>query len=117
MPLLPDPVTGKYNTSVITKLVRNFRSHPQILKIPSDLFYNSALIPVADPAKTEQFVSWDELPKPGFPIIFEGVVGVDQRDGLSPSYFNKDEAAIVVSYLEKILSADQHGIDQVRGLI
>lgn len=113
---MADPQTGKYNSAVITKLVRNFRSHRDILKIPSELFYNSDLVPVADPAKTEQFITWKELPKPGFPIIFEGVVGVDQRDGQSPSYYNKDEAAIVVRYLETILSLDQPGIGQVLNL-
>ena len=37
-----------YNTRVITKLLRNYRSHPAILKLPNEMFYNSELIPCAD---------------------------------------------------------------------
>lgn len=102
---------------MITKLVRNFRSHPSILKIPSDLFYDSELVPVAETSKIESLVDWDELPKRGFPIIFEGVVGTDSRDQKSPSFFNIDEAVIVVQYLEKILNLDQPGIEKVTNRI
>ena len=43
---------GKYNNCIITKLVQNFRSHSAILRIPSELFYNSELVPKAEPSKT-----------------------------------------------------------------
>lgn len=36
--------TNLYNTDLITKLVRNFRSHPKILKLPSDMFYDGDLL-------------------------------------------------------------------------
>jgi hypothetical protein len=72
---VPDPKSGKYNAAVITKLVRNFRSHESILKIPSELFYNSELQPSADRDKVESMLGSSFLPNPKFPIVFEGVVG------------------------------------------
>ena len=36
-----------------TLLVRNYRSHVQLLRLPSDLFYGSALVAAADQATTQ----------------------------------------------------------------
>lgn len=41
----------------------------------------------------------------GFPIIFHGVMGKDEREGNSPSFFNPEEAATVTSYLKLLLAA------------
>lgn len=35
---------GNYNSDVITKLTYNYRSHPQILKVPNNLFYDGELV-------------------------------------------------------------------------
>ena len=50
---------------------------------------------------------WDGLAKQGFPMIFHGVVGEDKREERSPSFFNAEEAVIVVNYLEKLLTSKQ----------
>ena len=34
---------------------------------------------------------WDHLPKQGFPMMFHGVKGKDEREGNSPSFFNAQE--------------------------
>ena len=68
---------------------------------------------MAGPSKTDSFLNWSELPKPGFPIIFEGLVGQDNREPNNPSYYNAEEAAVVVLYLEKILTLNQIGIEKV----
>lgn len=39
--------THKYNSIVITKLIRNFRSHKKILTLPSKMFYENELIAAA----------------------------------------------------------------------
>lgn len=41
----------------------------------------------------------------GFPIIFHGVMGKDEREGNSPSFFNAEEAATVTSYLKLLLTS------------
>ena len=38
-----------------------------------------------------------------------GVSGEDQREERSPSYFNAEEAAIVVNYIDKLLNAKKVG--------
>lgn len=38
-----DPITAKYNTTFITQLVKNYRSHSAILHTSSKLFYEGTL--------------------------------------------------------------------------
>lgn len=38
----------------------------------------------------------------GFPVIFHGVMGKDEREAKSPSFFNVTEIQILVSYLTKL---------------
>lgn len=38
-----NPETGKFNQNYITQLVKNYRSHPAILKISNSLFYDDKL--------------------------------------------------------------------------
>ena len=37
----------------------------------------------------------------------------DQRDSNNPSYYNAEEASVIVQYLEKIMTINQHGIEKV----
>lgn len=39
-----DEDTKQYNTDIITKLIRNFRSHEMLLKLPSEMFYDGELL-------------------------------------------------------------------------
>ena len=100
-----DPDTGKYNHKVITKLLSNFRSHPSLLNLPSKLFYDGELLPKGDPIITTSLEGWEKLPNTKFPMIFHGVVGEDKREARSPSFFNAEEAVIVVDYIQDLLTA------------
>lgn len=51
-----DADTNSYNTDLITKLVRNFRSHEMILKLPSDMFYEGDLLAMAFEGKRSVFI-------------------------------------------------------------
>ncbi|XP_073752225.1 helicase MOV-10 isoform X2 [Callorhinus ursinus] len=93
-----------YNPQFITKLLRNYRSHPTILDIPNQLYYEGELQACADVVDRERFCRWEGLPRQGFPIIFHGVMGKDEREGNSPSFFNPEEAATVTSYLKLLLA-------------
>uniref|UniRef100_A0A8B9UU17 RNA helicase n=1 Tax=Anas zonorhyncha TaxID=75864 RepID=A0A8B9UU17_9AVES len=96
-----------YNSQFVTKLLWNYRSHEAILRIPNELFYDSELKACeGDEFDIRNFYcAWDELPKKGFPIIFHGVCGEDQREAKSPSFFNTAEIEILVQYLKKLLQS------------
>nr|CAD7198399.1 unnamed protein product [Timema douglasi] len=178
-----DEEKDAYDSAVITKLIKNFRSHKDILNISNSLFYHKELKPPnwldktsgrtaqpspgatnieapcrdfgrvdliqTDPSflhssieraselmctamREEHFsplksrrhqtlhyprfpvtvcggpeitlaCNWLELPKKGFPIIFHGIVGKDEREASSPSYFNVQEIDLVLSYVGKLL--------------
>ncbi|PRP82146.1 RNA helicase [Planoprotostelium fungivorum] len=86
----------------VTKLVRNYRSHVNILEFPSKTLYNGELVPCADPIFTERYLNWDKLPNKTFPFLFHGVMGKNEREKGSPSWFNKNEIDAVVSLVSSL---------------
>ena len=49
---------GTYNNNFVTKLLKNFRSHPEILEVPNQRFYEFELQPCADKQEREKFCGW-----------------------------------------------------------
>ncbi|NXE79467.1 M10L1 helicase, partial [Cochlearius cochlearius] len=89
---------GAYNPLLITKLVKNYRSHSALLALPSKLFYHKELEVCADAAVVTSLLHWGKLPRKGFPLIFHGIRGSETREGHSPSWFNPAEAVQVMQY-------------------
>ncbi|XP_070803218.1 RNA helicase Mov10l1 [Pituophis catenifer annectens] len=89
---------GSYNPLLITKLVKNYRSHGALLTLPSRLFYHKELEVCADPSVVNSLLGWEKLPKKGFPLIFHGMRGMEMREGSNPSWFNPTEAVQVMRY-------------------
>lgn len=78
-----NPVTKKYCSLMLTQLLHNFRSHPDIINISNDLFYNGVLVPKAPIEKTHRFLGWSKLPIKHVPIIFDATMGLAQQEGKS----------------------------------
>lgn len=95
--------SGHFDTRFVTKLLRNYRSHAAILKIPNELFYENELQVFADQWERETYCKWEHLPKKGFPVIFHGVMGKDEREANSPSFFNVSEIQVLMDYLVKLI--------------
>ena len=58
------------------------------------LFYSNDLVPAADPGLVNSHLDFPGIPDKArgkFPVIFHGVVGKDQREEKSPSFFNPEE--------------------------
>uniref|UniRef100_A0A8B9PIW4 RNA helicase n=1 Tax=Apteryx owenii TaxID=8824 RepID=A0A8B9PIW4_APTOW len=91
-------VCGSYNPLLITKLVKNYRSHSALLTLPSKLFYHKELEVCADAGVITTLLHWGKLPRKGFPLIFHGIRGNETREGHSPSWFNPTEAIQVMRY-------------------
>uniref|UniRef100_A0AAX7TI72 RNA helicase n=1 Tax=Astatotilapia calliptera TaxID=8154 RepID=A0AAX7TI72_ASTCA len=96
---------GVFSKRFVTKLLRNYRSHPAILKIPNELFYDGELQACADEYARNFYCNWEELPKKNFPVIFHGVTGIDKREASSPSFFNVAEVEVLMDYVRKLLQA------------
>ncbi|CAN6302206.1 unnamed protein product [Urochloa humidicola] len=71
------------NPNYVTKLVKNYRCHPAILELPSELFYGGELIA----CKEDEESAYDciGLPNKSFPVLFVGIQGCDEREGTNPS--------------------------------
>nr|XP_008109420.1 PREDICTED: RNA helicase Mov10l1 isoform X3 [Anolis carolinensis] len=89
---------GSYNPLLITKLIKNYRSHAALLTVPSRLFYHNELEICADPSIVNSLLGWEKLPMKHFPLIFHGVRGTEMREGHNPSWFNPTEAVQVMLY-------------------
>ena len=101
-----------YDGRVLTKLVRNFRSHEALLELPNELFYNGDLIACADPILRNSCLQWEGLPNACVPMLFHGIEGRDDREGNSPSWFNADEAIQILRYIESLLRMRQNPLQQ-----
>uniref|UniRef100_A0A8C8RZ08 RNA helicase Mov10l1 n=1 Tax=Pelusios castaneus TaxID=367368 RepID=A0A8C8RZ08_9SAUR len=89
---------GSYNPLLVTKLVKNYRSHSTLLALPSKLFYHKELEVCADTSVVTSLLGWEKLPRKGFPLIFHGMRGTETREGHNPSWFNPTEAVQVMRY-------------------
>lgn len=93
---------GGYNPLLVTMLEESYRSHPDILRFPSDMFYFSQVICCFPTDSSQKLIHWEELPTKGFPVIFHGVKGEELREQNSPSWFNPTEVVQVTKYLQKL---------------
>ncbi|KAL6432341.1 hypothetical protein ACFW04_006753 [Cataglyphis niger] len=111
-----------YDPRLITKLIMNYRSLPEILDLPNSLFYESELQSQISSVNSKEAellkILRAELPEregsspPA--IVFHGVNGENYRDTESPSWYNLEEATQVYLYLLKLykygLKSDDIGI-------
>lgn len=119
------------DTRFITKLKRNFRSHPKILELPNQLFYENELIAVNTAVENDPIANCFIYPRifnnnllaPGTPVEFCAVSANERRQGQSPrfkqkfvlitpvllcyfSFFNQLEVETVIKYVEALMSLE-----------
>lgn len=70
-----DTISGNFNAKYITQLVKNYRSHPAILHVSNQLFYEGALKAETLPQIADFNVKLPQLSS-DFPIIFKSVQGL-----------------------------------------
>ncbi|CAK8539192.1 unnamed protein product [Lathyrus sativus] len=93
---------GNGDANYITKLVKNYRCHPEILYLPSKLFYFGELMACRD--STTFTMTADFLPNKDFPVLFFGIQGCDEREGNNPSWFNRIEVSKVVETVKRLIA-------------
>ncbi|KAI0263051.1 P-loop containing nucleoside triphosphate hydrolase protein [Gloeopeniophorella convolvens] len=74
------------------KLLKNYRSHHEIIRFPSARFYNEELEPCGEATSINSCLNLTPLVLRKFPVIFCSVAGQDMREASSPSFFNPQEA-------------------------
>jgi helicase MOV-10 len=100
------------NAHCFTKLLKNYRSHPAILKMPSERFYADELQACADVCLRESLCNWEGLPTKGFPVLFHSIMGEDMREDRSPSFFNPQEVGAVAECVESLINAKGFRVKQ-----
>ncbi|XP_046971212.1 putative helicase mov-10-B.1 isoform X3 [Vanessa cardui] len=90
----------------ITMLVKNFRSHPDILRIPNELFYDNCLEPLAalDPLSNKNILGSEGGESA---VVFHAVHSREQRMGKAPSYFNEKELEMLKRYIKALIEKHQ----------
>ncbi|OCK73782.1 P-loop containing nucleoside triphosphate hydrolase protein [Lepidopterella palustris CBS 459.81] len=79
-----------------SNLIRNYRSHPAILTVPSSLFYHDTLIPEA--TDTSSLLSWPGWQGRRWPVLFACNSGLDEIERDGGGWYNKIEARMACDY-------------------
>ena len=80
-PATPEDATPAFRRAYVTKLVKNYRSHPALLTVPSRLFYDNELVACADPDERNSLLSWPRLPNPKIPLLYSWGTGKARAGG------------------------------------
>ncbi|XP_060805103.1 uncharacterized protein LOC106136235 [Amyelois transitella] len=100
------------DANYITMLIKNFRSDPDILKIPNEYFYKNNLVPQAKPDPLSK-VSILGLPGGQRAIVFHAVHSVEQRMGNAPSYYNERELDMVKRYIKALVETHRVNPEEI----
>uniref|UniRef100_A0A1I8P464 C2H2-type domain-containing protein n=1 Tax=Stomoxys calcitrans TaxID=35570 RepID=A0A1I8P464_STOCA len=98
-----EPHNGNYDQSIQTRLRKNFRSHPAIVKLYSDMYYGGELEAKAKIGNVSLAKRWHSAPNKNFPIIFHSTNGKMYSDKQSFSLYNSDEVNIVMNYVKDFM--------------
>ncbi|EDV56098.2 uncharacterized protein Dere_GG22453 [Drosophila erecta] len=94
---------GSYNAAVQTRLIRNFRSHPEIVSLYNNLYYDGKLQAHAPLETVCRYQNWFQLPNANFPIMFHSVFGTTTNAKSSLSLCNSKEIDVVMDYVKDLM--------------
>jgi len=86
-----------------TNLIRNYRSHPAILSVPSSLFYNDTLIPEA-PTLTSPLQHSTLWRGKKWPVLFVPHTAHDEIERDGGGWYNVSEAKVACSIARQLVT-------------
>jgi hypothetical protein len=92
-------------------LIRNYRSHPAILAVPSALFYADTLEPHA--ADTDRLASWPGWRGRRWPVLYHNNSSEDELEKDGGGWYNIGEAQIACQYASLLIQASLVKEDEV----
>jgi hypothetical protein len=92
-------------------LIRNYRSHPAILAVPSALFYADTLEPEA--TDTDCLASWSEWRGRRWPVLFHSNSSEDELEKEGGGWYNVGEAQIACGYAALLVQTGLVGQNEV----
>ncbi|XP_055301141.1 putative helicase mov-10-B.1 isoform X2 [Sitodiplosis mosellana] len=106
--------TGKFNEMYITQLVKNYRSHPHILSVPNELFYENKLEACAAEKNINWYIDSRFLPSKKFPVVFKSVKGSCVKS-TEFSWYNDQEIEEVIKVIKQLLpkGSQQKGLRKI----
>ncbi len=88
-----------------TNLVRNYRSHPAILSVPSFLFYHDTLECEAPISEQSHLVDWDGWRGKGWPVLYHANHSRDEIEREGGGWYNSGEADIACTYAKQLVDS------------
>jgi DNA polymerase III delta prime subunit len=85
-------------------LIRNYRSHPAILAVPSSVFYNDTLL--AEAPGTDRLASWSGWQGKKWPVLFHNNSSPDDIDCDGGGWYNTGEAQTACWYASRLVKSD-----------
>lgn len=84
-------------------LIRNYRSHPAILAVPSHRFYFDTLESAADPSETRRLASWEGWEGRRWPVLFHANASRDEQELNEGGWYNVHEAGLACDYAASLV--------------
>ncbi|XP_031638905.1 putative helicase MOV-10, partial [Contarinia nasturtii] len=100
-----DPKTDTYNKQFVTMLVRNYRSHEDILYIPNKLYYDQKLKAEA-PENITHLINNESLSSP---VVFHSIRGECKKPRANSSSYNAEEIEMIKKYIHELLNGQTLG--------
>ena len=85
-------------------LIRNYRSHPAILAVPSAQFYADTLEPEATDIR--RLASWSQWRGTGWPVLFHNSDSDDDMEMDNGGWYNRGEAQIACAYAAHLVKSE-----------